>query len=831
MCKRFLLITLLTAVIFLQGTIDVDDSYQPPMVGWGVTKIDNIQDAVDAYPNGATILIHAGTYHSDANSVVSIVAPSTNAAEFTLKGDSPNSVIIDGEEERKCIAIAGYISGQMTQQITVNLENLTFEYGSGTNGAGISGTGYNTINVINCIIENNSATGYGGGIYSTNGGICTINELSIEESEISQNSAISGGGIYYNNTRTGVFNLTSYSNTVFEDNTATSGKGGAIYTWRNILDYSGLSFINNSVTGTGTEGKGGAIYGYCLGNTNHTNELTGCLFTDNSATTNGGAIYLEDSGGDIEITANTLYENTSTNGTGGIYFDSETDQYLDVLNSIIYDNDGQDQINNTGNGDVNISYSCIENGTTTNGNITSIPKVDVNNDCALNYYSPCIDTGSPSSTYNDTDGSRADMGWKSYEQDVYTWQYGILERSYLWKSFPKLPFALPEDENAGQNIDVDEAWESWQPIPEGLFVWYLEEGTNNEFEIGDYIQGEWDWTNNESINSLCGYKLKRDNGGGCLMFSRGLKCLDNTVMTLAEGGTGWIGYFLEDSQLVLDAFPSAVINDAILIKTMDWSISRTNTDSPWLGKPATCYINYADCVIITTVDDGHEFRWETPLRSTEPQLRPVAENFTFNDDIDYIPIYAEFDANDIPDEVAVYVNDICCGAQVVEDTISQICAYILEEEQGQEIEFAFWYEGRNSVERCKSYLVYNLETDLYESQSLITGMPGIHYEVSFKAHNDDIVPIEYNLNCYPNPFNPELTIAFNLEETQEVKLNVFNIRGQKVKSLVNEIFRPNSYNIIWNGENSSGSKVSSGVYYIRLQVGVEIVNRKVILMK
>ncbi|MCF7920384.1 MAG: T9SS type A sorting domain-containing protein [Candidatus Cloacimonetes bacterium] len=282
---------------------------------------------------------------------------------------------------------------------------------------------------------------------------------------------------------------------------------------------------------------------------------------------------------------------------------------------------------------------------------------------------------------------------------------------------------------------------------------------------------------------------------------------------------------------MLDAFPQAVLDDATSIKTQDWCITKRDGDPPWSGTPESCYINYMDCVVIATDDEDHEFNWETPSRNSEPVYRPKAEHFTFSDDIDYIPVYAEFDENDIPNEVAIYVNDVCRGAQVVEDTISQICAYILEEEQGQEIEFAFWYDDRSEVEHRNTYRVYNEETEKYEQRNLITGMPGTHYEVSFEGNLEEIVPPQYNLYCYPNPFNPELTVSFSLEETQDVELEIFNIRGQKVKRLVDELFRPSDYNIVWNGTDDNGNKVSSGVYFIRLQVGEDIVNDKVILMK
>jgi len=181
--------------------------------------------------------------------------------------------------------------------------------------------------------------------------------------------------------------------------------------------------------------------------------------------------------------------------------------------------------------------------------------------------------------------------------------------------------------------------------------------------------------------------------------------------------------------------------------------------------------------------------------------------------------------------VAIYVNDECRGAQVVEDTLCQICAHILEEELGQEIEFAFWYEGRNREERKSDYLVENIDTGEYEPGSLVTGTPGIHYKVSFRDKQDDNIPAPTELQCYPNPFNPELTISFNLEEQKKVILDIFNIKGQKVKSLVNETFRPENYNIIWKGDNEMGQKAGSGVYFIRLEIDDQVITSKAVLMK
>ena len=419
---------------------------------------------------------------------------------------------------------------------------------------------------------------------------------------------------------------------------------------------------------------------------------------------------------------------------------------------------------------------------------------------------------------------------KNHEPDTYSWQQGNLTRIYLWRCFPRLPFPADVPENDGREIDVDLAWENWNPIPTSYFYSWHE--STNPVVNGRYTI-TWTWTPpTYEVNSTKGYKLQRTGTGDPMMFSRGLLCEEDVELSTSPG-EDWLGYFLPSSQRVLDAFPSEVSEDAIKIWTQDWCISRSSINDPWTGSPNSCILHYKDAVLITTVEHNHSFQWESPARDDEMGYRPVAENFTFIDEIDYQPIYAYFEEVDIPQEVAVYVNDVCKGAQVVEDTICQICAYILEEDEGEEIEFAFWYDDRSDIERCNSYLVFNEDSGEYEQQSLLTGTPGIHYEVSFEGGYgyEDVIPADHNLLCYPNPFNPELTISFNLKETRLVKLDVYNIRGQKVKSLVAETFRPDDYNIVWKGDDNAGNKVSSGVYYIRLQVGEKTVNRKVILMK
>jgi len=84
----------------------------------------------------------------------------------------------------------------------------------------------------------------------------------------------------------------------------------------------------------------------------------------------------------------------------------------------------------------------------------------------------------------------------------------------------------------------------------------------------------------------------------------------------------------------------------------------------------------------------------------------------------------------------------------------------------------------------------------------------------------------------PNPFNPSTTIKFAVNRDNLVQLNVYNIRGEKVRTLVQDNLPMNEYNIIWDGKSDNGQNVSSGHYFARLRIGNEVVQvRKMALVK
>ncbi len=86
---------------------------------------------------------------------------------------------------------------------------------------------------------------------------------------------------------------------------------------------------------------------------------------------------------------------------------------------------------------------------------------------------------------------------------------------------------------------------------------------------------------------------------------------------------------------------------------------------------------------------------------------------------------------------------------------------------------------------------------------------------------------------FPNPFNPSTTIAFDIPEGKEVsvRLNVYNMRGQLVRTLVNELKSEGSYQIQWDGTDNYGRRVSSGVYFYRITTGEFSQTRKMVILK
>ncbi|RMG39131.1 MAG: T9SS C-terminal target domain-containing protein, partial [Methanobacteriota archaeon] len=82
-----------------------------------------------------------------------------------------------------------------------------------------------------------------------------------------------------------------------------------------------------------------------------------------------------------------------------------------------------------------------------------------------------------------------------------------------------------------------------------------------------------------------------------------------------------------------------------------------------------------------------------------------------------------------------------------------------------------------------------------------------------------------------NPFNPSTTINFQIPKSSEVRLVVYNVLGQKVRTLVNQHLETGYYKVVWDGRNEQGEPVASGVYIYRFKAGDFQRDYKMILLR
>ncbi len=136
-----------------------------------------------------------------------------------------------------------------------------------------------------------------------------------------------------------------------------------------------------------------------------------------------------------------------------------------------------------------------------------------------------------------------------------------------------------------------------------------------------------------------------------------------------------------------------------------------------------------------------------------------------------------------------------------------------------------WYDNQSTPEQAD--LVH---VDMPDETS------GINFNFPSAVENQCdqqiLMPSEFELSQnYPNPFNPGTEIQYTLRRPGQVILQIYNLLGQKVKTLINEYQSPGFYQVPWDGKNEEEEKVGSGIYFYRLQVNNVSQTRKMILLR
>ncbi len=145
----------------------------------------------------------------------------------------------------------------------------------------------------------------------------------------------------------------------------------------------------------------------------------------------------------------------------------------------------------------------------------------------------------------------------------------------------------------------------------------------------------------------------------------------------------------------------------------------------------------------------------------------------------------------------------------------------------------------------ESFFPVPLATAIHaEADPVSVSSPGVTPDIDFNLPSvEDLItsteplannalPEKFQLfQNYPNPFNPVTNISFQVPNSAHIQVNVYNILGQKVKTLIDGMKNAGSYTVQWNGKDENGQQVASGFYVIQLTSNEVDMTRKMILMR
>ena len=145
------------------------------------------------------------------------------------------------------------------------------------------------------------------------------------------------------------------------------------------------------------------------------------------------------------------------------------------------------------------------------------------------------------------------------------------------------------------------------------------------------------------------------------------------------------------------------------------------------------------------------------------------------------------------------------------------------------------YVGGNLFIRFRLVSDASVQKDGFSVDNILVGADNFVVANDNQA-NSIINSLQLNQN-YPNPFRQTsmrgntTKISFNISENSNVNISIYNIKGEKVKTLINKYLNKGKHLVEWNGKNQSGNKVSSGVYFYKLSNGRSEKIRKMLIIK
>ncbi len=125
----------------------------------------------------------------------------------------------------------------------------------------------------------------------------------------------------------------------------------------------------------------------------------------------------------------------------------------------------------------------------------------------------------------------------------------------------------------------------------------------------------------------------------------------------------------------------------------------------------------------------------------------------------------------------------------------------------------------------------NGQGDVCEENSNPDPNPGGWGGWSLKKQGQEEFNIITELKAFPNPFKEDLNLSFNLSQEEKTTIEIFNIQGQRVHTLLSELAPKGEHRVLWDGKDQNGQSMPAGIYLIRLRAGKALINHKVMLQR
>jgi len=407
----------------------------------------------------------------------------------------------------------------------------------------------------------------------------------------------------------------------------------------------------------------------------------------------------------------------------------------------------------------------------------------------------------------------------------------ILSHGWNWESFPR----LERDETVNEAVDVVPILGTIEPFDMDYIEFF------KELEYLYYEDEVWNPLF-YNIQSTLLYKIAVVPNEDRTLELYGTRMPEDFVIEdpLEAGEYQWLGFWLPGTQNMIESF-GEYWQYVAKVKSEEWFYSPAivqrggDPTYPTVLSAENLTLSYGKGYMVLFKENTPsitDFHWTLSAAAEEPEKKAEPENFTYIEKADYEAI----DVFNIPlsvTEIGVFEDDVCVGAVVVEDTCAQILVY---SENANRDPIPFTLEvltGRGFSTPIKDYQVLNLQIGKYETKSIFSGRQEysiIRFSDEDEPENEILSTLQLYGN-YPNPFNPTTTISFSLPNEENIELTIYNIKGQKVKTLYSGLADEGEHTMIWEGKDSNDKLVSSGLYFYKLKTNNKELTRKMLMMK